>query len=89
MAFLALFLLMVVPGTVQSIVSLSDFIAIYRNWCPSAFTPFQNGSEQTNLTNPCCAFCDSKSGECTKYGTCCLGQYGSFETARESVSQTL
>ena len=79
-------LLVVVPGMAGATSSFSDIVGMHINWCPSNL---KSCPGQTNLTNPCCAFCGCNLEECNPYGTCCLSEYGSFEAAHESVSQTL
>ena len=45
------------------------------------------GPGSNNPSNDCCGFCET-SIDCIEYGSCCLGQFGSFETGRLAVLNT-
>ena len=77
-------LCVVIPGRALSIESNSNFVGFYNNVCPPCLK-----SAQLRLQNPCCSHCDCDLATCSKYGTCCLGAYSSFEAAYQSVSQTM
>ena len=69
----------------------SSVVRRYNETCPvskeDGIFYFEAGTENNNPSSECCGVCET-SIDCIEYGSCCLEQYGSFETGRSAVLNT-
>ena len=84
MAFSSFLLLAYLTETVVTNIPFSDVVHMHKDWCSTSCEYDPNQIESL-----CCGTCRCHLNECYEHGTCCLEEFDSLESARQSLEETL